>query len=149
MSLVNRNYIISERFIHDELLRRAEAAVAQLTTLWKKHRLIEASILIWPADTVRTDDGQPHEGLIYGELPPETERPAYLKKVAERWKPYALLVIEQKGSLVKAIFESPHGTRTWTMSIAKHGDVRVLGTAKIQDDVESLGLLWSPKQGRS
>ncbi len=133
----------SERFIHDELCRRAELAVSHLRDLWKEHRKIDPILLLWPADPVRTKEGVMFEGCVYCELPQaENERRATVLSALERVRPYALLLVEQQDVAVKAIFETHQGTRTWTLPIKKHGDVRVLYDPQMADDVESLGLLW-------
>jgi hypothetical protein len=147
---VNKEYITSERFIHDELLRRATDAVNKIFDLWKSDGQILPSILMWPADTVKTTEGEDHTGMIFGQLPDDAaQRPAYLREITERWKPYALLIVEQKGSTITALFESHHGTRAWHMSIERHGDARVLSDPVITDDTECANLLWSTSQSRA
>lgn len=134
---------LSERFIHDELRRRAEQAVNHLRELWKEHRKIDPILLLWPAEPVQTKEGVMFEGCVYCELPAaESERRATILKALERIRPYAVLLVEQHELDVKAIFETHQGTRTWTLPIKRHGDVRVLYDPKMADDEESLGLLW-------
>lgn len=136
-------YFTSERFIHDELRRRAGQAVDHLQELWKDQQRIDPILLLWPAEPVRTKEGVMFEGCVYCELTgDEQARRATMLQAIERVRPYGLLLVEQREGAVKAIFETHHGTRTWTLPIKKHGDVRVLYDPQSADDAESLGFLW-------
>ena len=143
-------YITSERFIHDELMRRAAAVVDTLPRLWKRDGRISPSIFIWPASTIRTDDAGNHDGLIVGFLPEDgSDRAAFIRSALSKTKPYAILVVEADSNRVSALFETHHGTRAWTMPIKQHGDARVLGDMQVSDDKECLGMLWRKDPGRS
>lgn len=107
-------------------------------------------MLLWPSDDVRTDDGKEHSGVIYAKLPEdENEQRLFLQNAVGRCSAYAVFVVTRQSKEIVAILESPHGTRTWTLSISRHGDVLVLGKAQKQDDARSLGLLWVPQKGRA
>ena len=143
-------YMVSERFIHDELVRRAGTVVTRLPKMWIRDGHIQPSMLLWPSDTVKTDDGKEVEDLIYGKMPEEkSERMAFLRQSIQRAGPYALLVVEQRPTAVVALFESPHGARAWTLPIERHGDHRVLGKPEVQDDGECLGILWRSNLARA
>lgn len=132
-----------KHFIHDELLRRARAAVDTLPELWRRDNKIQACLLLWPEDAVRTNvKGKDHTGLVFAELPEEATRQAFVQKASERCGAYALLVVEQLGDCVRAIFESQHGTETWRLPLKDHGGVKVLGAAAHRSNAESLGVLW-------
>jgi hypothetical protein len=140
-----QEYITSERFIHDELLRRSAATIDKLYDLWSRDRRIDPTVLAWPAERVKTDDGHHHAGVVFCRLPDEVQaRPAQLRDLIKRVRPYALLLVEQRKGMVKAIFESMHGARCWTLPVKNHGGVRILGEAAQEDDRECIGLLWRP-----
>lgn len=142
------NYISSEKFIHDELIRRAARAVQHIPTLWKKYGRAESSVIFWPADSIKVE-GREFAGAVYSDLPAAgAERDKFLLEAVGKVKPYGIFVVEQFGKeRIRAIFESHHGTRSWSIPIKKHGDVYVLGSADSKDNAEHLGLLWSPRQG--
>jgi len=144
---VDKNYITSEQFIHDGLLRKAEAAVGTIYKIWRRERKIDPIAFAWPAETIRTDSGEPHEGMVVLELPEGKERTIALNAFVERTKAYALLLIEQHQKEVVVIFESRNGARSWTIPIAPHGDVAILERALVQDNGLHVGLLWSPRMG--
>jgi hypothetical protein len=140
------DYITSERFIHDELCRRATIGVDMLPKLWKQHGVIQSSLILWPAESVKTDDGGEIENMVYAQMPDEeSERIKFLRAAVARGKAYAILVTEQHEDTVKAIFESHHGTRCWTFDIERHGDIRLLSKPDVKDDAECVGILWQPK----
>lgn len=136
-------YVASERFIHDELMRRAGVVIKKLPKMWNRDGHIQPSMILWPSDTVKTDDGKEVEDLVYARMPEEeSERMGFLKGAIERAGPYALLVVEQRAQSVVAVFESHHGARAWTLPIERRGDRRALGEPEVQDNGECLGLLW-------
>lgn len=150
MSSVNsRDYIVSERFIHDGLLKQAEAAVRTIYEIWRRERKIAPVLFTWPAERIRTEAGEPHEGICILDLPEEEgARATALRLMVERTKAYGLLLIEQLPEGVRAIFESPHGARCWSIAFAPHGDVVLLERVQVQDDGTHVGLLWSPHAGQ-
>ena len=145
-----RDYIISERFIHDVLLARALGAVKKLPELWRKDKRIEPSLFLWPESAVATDDGGSVKGLVIFPLPPDrAEHDALIKGALKKTGAYALLLVHNEGQRIRALFESPHGTRAWVYPLKRSADTWVLGKIEVSDDKETLGLLWSPKQGHS
>lgn len=141
---MDRNYIASERFIHDELLRRAEGGVSKIPDLWRTDKRIYPTILLWPSDTVRATDGTRFSGLIFRELSTDPAvRLSEIKVAKEKCDAYAVLLTEQLETDVRSIFESMHGTRTWRYPIRNHGDVQILGRPSIRDNAESVGVLWT------
>ena len=146
---MQEGYISSERFIHDELIRRAQRSVNHLTKLWRRNGRISPVALSWPAESVKLEDGRDFDGIITMPLPTdEAERMSALKQLVAETKAYGLLLIEQRGNKeIKAIFETHHGSKSWALPIKRHGDVWVLGKPKEKTDVESVGLLWRPRGG--
>lgn len=150
MTSMNREYIVSERFILDDLLKQAEAAVRVVYETWKKERKIAPVFFTWPAERIYTDRGDPHEGICFLALPEnDKERSDAMLAMVRRTKAYALLLIEQQPDAVRIIFESKHGSRCWNVPIANHGDVVLLEAARAEDNTAHVGLLWSPKIGQS
>lgn len=143
-----RDYIASERFIHDDLLHKAQSAVNQLYVIWKKEGRIEPSLLTWPAETISSDKGEPIDSVCCLQLPePPEERTPAIRLMVERTKAYGILLVEQVGDRVRALLETPLGTRCWTIPILQSGDVKTLGKPAITNNRESVGLLWSYKRG--
>lgn len=141
--------LATERFIHDDLLRHAEAVVGAIYEVWKKERKIAPMLLTWPAERIFTEKGEPHEGICLLELPEEREkRDEAILAMVRRTKAYGLLLIEQQPDEVRAVFETKHGARAWQIPFVAHGDVVLLGRAQVRDDVAHVGLLWRPTIGR-
>lgn len=129
-------------FIHAELMRRALFAVEKLPELWRRDGRIQACMLLWPEDHVRTSTGKEHSGVVFAELPDEGSRLTFLQKASDRCGAYALLIVEQLPDCIRAVFESVHGTETWRLPLKDHGGVKVLGAAVHKSNAESIGVLW-------
>jgi len=144
------DYIVSERFIHDDLLQRAQAAVNHVYEIWKNEGKIDPSLLTWPAEPIPGDDGKKIDGVCCLSLPAqEPERPSAIRKMVERTKAYALLLVEQLEEEVRVILETPLGTRCWHLPIHRSGDVNILGGSTFTDNQENVGLLWSPRRAQA
>lgn len=110
---------------------------------FRRDKLIMPTLLIWPADTVKSLDGNMFSGVIFTELSAdETVRKQEVKDSILRTAAFAALVTEQLSDAVRMIFESGHGTRTWRLPIKNHGNVQVLERMPPRDNTESLGVLW-------
>lgn len=136
-------YIGTEQFIHDELVARCLNTVDQMKELWRGFKRIHPTLLIWPADSVRTTTKERFSGVIFTELPddPAARRSAIID-AAKRCNAYGLLLTEQLEHDVRLIFESESGTRTWRFPIKNHGDVQVLGEPVSKVNTESIGIRW-------
>lgn len=142
-----QDYIVSERFIHDDLIRKSQQAVNKLYEIWKAEGHIEASLLTWPSEPIIDDEGKKVEGVCALELPEDREeRHTAIRSMVKRTKAYGLLLIETVGAEVRAILETPHGTKCWIMPIQKSGDVKILGEPTITTNRENVGLLWAPQR---
>ncbi len=140
---MDKEYIQSGRFIHDELVRRCEVLPDRVRQLFRKDRYVHPTLLIWPADTIRTKSGGQFSGVVFSELSADAEtRRQEVKDSILRTAAWAALVTEQLPDAVRLLFESGQGTRTWRLPIKNHGDVQVLGPTEARDNVESLGVLW-------
>lgn len=141
----------NERFIHDELLRRAAKAMPAVKESWRKYMRVDPFFISWPAEHIKADDGSTITHHVLLELPKEN-RPAWgrlMVEAVERTLSYAILLAEQREGEVVVIFESPHGTHSWHYPIKNHGNVRVLGKPMEKTDVDSIGILWLPETGEA
>lgn len=137
------DYLRSELFIHDELARRAEQAVSKIPDLWREHKSIYPTLLLWPEDDVRTTTRERFSGVIFSELPlAQADRLIFIEKAVARCGAYAVLVTEQLPEAVRSIFETKHGTETWRLPIKDYGGAQVLGAAARRANAESVGVLW-------
>jgi hypothetical protein len=140
---MDQEHIRSGRFIHDELLLRAEQAVDRLPLTWRDTKHIHAVLLLWPTMSVKAQKGERHSGVVYAELPLDpADRPKFIRQAVAGCEAYAILVVEEIAGAVRAIFESAHGTVTWRLPIKDHGGTRVLGVAAKSSNTESVGVLW-------
>jgi len=144
-------YYTSERFIHDDLTRQAEAGLQGLYDYWKKERRIDPFVVTWPSEAVTDDKGISVTDACSLELPKD-DRNRWNKLMLEaiqRTKAYGILFVEQRDKDVRAIFETKHGSRCWTIPIIRNGDVFTLKKAEVTDNRENLGLLWRHKVGQA
>lgn len=140
---VDQEYIQTGRFIHDELMRRCGPLTDTVMKHFRRDKLILPTLLIWPADSVRSLDGNMFSGVIFTELSADAEtRKQEIKDSILRTAAFAALVTEQLPDAVRIIFESGHGTRTWRLPIKDYGGVQVLERTPPRDNTESLGVLW-------
>jgi hypothetical protein len=142
---VDLEYYTSERFIHDNLIRDAEAGLHVITDWWKKKGRIPPFLITWPEDTVVCEDGARIEDKFFMDLPEDsTDWKDLIRKATEKTKAYALLFASQRENEVRVIFESRHGTKSWHFPISKHGPDAVLGEPSDQTDKCFVGLMWRP-----
>jgi hypothetical protein len=142
--------ILSERFIHTDLARLAEAGVKSLYETWKNERKIYPFLVTWPGETIKTDEGVRIEGPCHLPLPEDKKVwNGVMLEAIKRTKAYAVLLVEQRDQDVRVILESPHGAKCWTLPIVRSGDVFILGNQTSTVDKEHLGLLWSPKNDKA
>ncbi len=141
-----KGYMASGRFIHDELVRRCVPLVETAQRLWREKKNDPSIVILWPSEPLKAADGSMVEDEVIAALP-KADREARLRKLVETTKAYGLLLIELKPNALFAVFESPHGTHSWTSRIEYRGDVYMLARAEEKNNVDHLNLLWSPQQG--
>jgi hypothetical protein len=146
---VDIDYIKSERFIHDDLIKSCQAVVDRVRTLWKEGQQMTAYAIAWPARTIKTDDGTPLEGAVVLTMPSKKSWKPVLSQFVERTAAYGLFLLEVEEDKIVARFETMHGARGWTIPIERHGDRLVLGDQRVSDNKEHIGLLWTPVRGAS
>lgn len=146
------SYITSERFIHDNLRGKAGVLVQHVLDGWRQHQQAYCGAIAWPTEPFVADDGATIEHEVF--MPMRSgmageERVAALERLVKKTKAYGVAVSWREGNTLHVLFESHHGSRAWTIPLMPHGDVLVPGETQVQDDVEHLGLLWSPHRGTS
>jgi len=146
---VDIDYIKSERFIHDDLIKSCQAVVDRAKTLWKDGEKMTSYAIAWPARTIKTDDGKSLEGAIIMTMPPKKDWKPALSQLVERTAAYGLLLLEVEEDKIVARFETVHGARSWTVPIERHGDRLALGDQRVNDNKDHIGLLWTPVRGAS
>ncbi len=147
-----RDYYRSERFIHDDLARSASALVEQVRKDWRKDRKVESMAFSWPARTIKADGGGKINHFVVMAIPQDMDeagRLEALKRMVARTEAYAIALTERRGDELRVLFESHHGARAWVIPLKRHGDLLVPGPTQVRDNMECLGLLWSPHQGQS
>jgi hypothetical protein len=142
-------YITSERFIHDNLVRICQGVVDEAKRLWEAKIPLDGHALTWPSAAIKDDSGSLIDRAVIMEMPERSEWKKALASLVERTKAYGLFLIEADDKKISAVFESMHGSRSWVVPIERHGDRLVLGDQRTKDDVDSIGLLWSPKRGNA
>ena len=145
-----RQYISSERFIHDVLLERSENLVKKIQDDWKAGNKPFPLLITWPAETITSRDGKPIDNVCLCYMGKDKQTwTSTMHGMVARTRAYGMLLVDPGPKEVKLIFETTHGTRAWTIPVERHGDVDVLGAVQRQDDVECIGLLWNRKKASS
>lgn len=113
---------------------------------YKKTRRVEPFCVTWPGEAVQTDTGGTLEQPVLCDLRgvPAEQRHEVVKKMTMRTKAFAMVLIEERDSAIKVVFESKLGARAWVTPLNHHGDVRVPGRTHVSDNAECVGLLWRP-----
>ena len=142
-------YVRSERFILDGLLADGEKLVAALFPLWAATKAISPSLILFPSEHLRDDAGETINGVVGLDLPEEGPHQTAIEQAVTRTKAYAFFYVRTAGASVRALLESPHGTRTWVMPLVRSADVLLLCAPQISNDVESLEILWHKGRGRA
>lgn len=139
-----REYITSEKFIWDDLLKRGAAAVDNVRKTWRKKRKIPRLLISWPAEHVRTEDNKVITHTVSFQIPDGMSSQKAAVMLAEKTKAYALLLVERRGDTLYVILESHHGVRCWKMAVKLHGDLEVLEKEEATNNAEHIGVLWRP-----
>lgn len=128
--------------LHVVLLRTAASLIPTVFDLWREHKSIEPTLLLWPIRNVVTIEGKT-ASLVTVDLPKDADqRKTKILEAARACNAYGLLLTEQLEDAVRMILESEQGTRTWRFPIKRHGDVSVLGQPSYKDNTESIGVRW-------
>lgn len=146
-AVTEEEYYTSERFIHDELVRRAEDTLYSLYDTWRQQKSIQPFLLCWPAGPVTANNGASISGPCVLELPPEGRDQWHnlILGSVRATGAYALLLVEQKESHIQVTLESQHGAHCWKMQIVQRGVDRILKQPTPTVNEEHVGVLWSPQ----
>jgi hypothetical protein len=112
---------------------------------WRKRRKIEPYAATWPREHVKDDAGHELTQAILCPLSAnmgQAQRLKLLQQLVDRTKAYGLVVVEQRESSIHILFETHHGSRSWCIPLAWHGDVQIPGQVEKKDNDECIGLLW-------
>lgn len=140
-------YITSERFIHDDLVVEAAMGLCSLYETWATQSRIDPFILVWPSEPIEYH-GHKTAAAVPFDLPERREQwSSEVRTLAQKYRAYGLLLVEQLSTEVLVIFESSHGTKSWRLPIKDHGDVKTLGGPTELTDTDSIGILWASQQG--
>lgn len=132
--------------LHRAMLRRCDGIVEKLRGQWDKEMTAYVA-MTWVAEPIQDDEGKSINDKVILELPNNKEEwwPLLIKLIT-RTKAFGLLLVQFQHDTAKVIFESPFGSRSWSMHLERHGDTKTLSRPTVLDDVESIGLLWNKKQ---
>lgn len=140
-----REYIISERFIWDDLILRSETLVKKVREQWQKTRTVPRMLISFPARHLPVGDKIITDVVSFA-VPKEMATFRAAVELAKTTQAYALLLVERVNDDVHIVLESHHGTRSWRMPLRRHGDVTVLEKGEATTNVDSIGVLWRPHQ---
>jgi len=129
-------YVSSEQFISDGILRRSEA-VLEVAVEQYNHGNRGSFALLWPGREIKSDDGGSiNDVLIFprpGGVDPVRWIKDHLRAAIKRTAAYAFLDVHRGGDGMTAFFESPHIRRTWVYRARREGDVMLLGSPEVEN----------------
>jgi hypothetical protein len=140
----------SEHVVHASLLRDCARLIDKLYEIWGREKTIRPSLILFPSRYLPDDTGRMINGVVSMDLEGEPDHEGTIKRAVERTLAFAFFYVRMDGNKVRALLESPQGTREWTIPIAKSGLDQVLTqTIGIKNDEVTLGILWAPTVGRT
>jgi hypothetical protein len=132
-----------ERYLHDLVLIEANKLLEAFVSAWYEKNGVSSVAVSWPSKRISADDGSTINHTVVMEMPNDRKLWAdALLKLTTKTLAYALLRIDNNEEAVKAIVETPHGSRSWTLRKKYRGDRYILDRPTSSDDVEEIGLLW-------
>lgn len=136
---------ITERDVHDLLVKKVDWAVGDLRRGWKPDQ-VESTAMVWVSSEVLDDRGVPINDWIVLELPENRGTwSAVLEKLVTRTNAFALAVFDRHDAGISVRFESPLGCQKWELKKERHGDVTVMSAPVVTPNNEdTTGLLWNP-----
>lgn len=146
--MANVAYFSSERFIHDDLAKRAEHIAQEVREGWKKTQRVDPFAITWPEGALRSDDGGTVDQAVVCRIPPDFDderRLETLQKMVARTKAYGLVLVLPRPDGIHVLFETSQGARAWLMKLERHGDVTACLPPVVRDNAECVGLLWKPR----
>jgi hypothetical protein len=112
----NLEYYTSERFIHDDLAKRAAAIAEEVRRVWRRDRALERVAISWPSETVRDDKGVGVTHVVTMPIPKEftdQQTTEALKRMVARTRAYGIALIERHQDTLRVLFETHQGARAW------------------------------------
>lgn len=129
---------------HKSMLRRCDGIVEKLRRDWT-NEITACVTMTWCSEPLKADDSSKIiNDTVIMELPLNQEEwwPLMIKLIVKT-KALGILLIRFWHDETKIIFESPWGSRSWSMKTERHGDTKALSRPIVLDDVEAIGLLWN------
>lgn len=130
----------NEAFIWRDLRLRGEKFLDDLRAHWRARGELPRVAYAWAGESLLDDAGRPLDFVTL--LLPDGDASGPLRKLVERTRAYAFLVVEPAAGGVKVLLESGHGTVRWTLPMRPLLDITVLGVPTVEDDVVGYGILW-------
>lgn len=142
--------IIAEHLVHDSLLHDCAKLIDKLYEIWGREKTIRPSLILFPSEYIPDDAGRMINGVVSMDLKGEPDHEGSIKRAVERTLAYAFFYVKVDGNKVRALLESPRGTREWTIPIVKSGPDEILTqTVGIKNNEVTLGILWRSEAGRT
>lgn len=127
-------YLSSEQFISDGLLRKSEA-VLEVAVEQYNHGNRGSFALLWPSREIKSDNGEAINDVLLFPRPSDVDPVRWIKEhlaaAVKRTAAYAFLDVRREGDGLTAFFESPHMRRTWNYRARREGDVVLLTAPEI------------------
>lgn len=145
-----REYIVSERIIHDDLQVKAALYVNETYKMAKEGKETPSYIIVWPSEHLQADDGTIITHQVVQELTQaRSEWNKALIDMVKLCKAYGVLLVESSAKGLEAWFETHHGAFHWRMDKLRSGGDVYYDKPIVSEDEECLGVLWSPRKANS
>jgi hypothetical protein len=122
-----KDYLTSERFIHDSLVSFVDELAGRLRGLSQKGEKLRPLLLFWVNEKIKGDDGGTINDKVVMEFDDIDEVRQHMLYGVERTKAYAVLFFQPNEDNLRLDLETPHGAETWQMKRQRRGDSYFIG----------------------
>lgn len=138
-----RDYITSERLIHDSIVAFVDDFALQLRQLAQRGEALKPLLLFWVDGEVRGDDGSFITDKVVMELEDTKDVEEHMRQGAKKIGAYALLFFRPDAGELRLELETPHGAETWVMEKQRRGDTYLICPPERKSSSKIFGIIQS------
>ena len=133
------------KLVFDELTERAKRMLQHIQHDWQVLGKVRPLAITWVGTTVLDDHGVPLEDEILCLLPTDvSKQDAVIRRMVERTKAGAIMLIRQDGADITATYETSIGSVSWRYRIEDRGDRKIVVQRGVTKNKDRIGLLYRP-----
>lgn len=138
-------YNESDRFIHDQLFRRAARVARDVHALWTPGCTGDAG-WFWPNRPLRSVEGTRIDGTVLADLTVPSPLPLVerLRRIVQSVDAFGFLVVHVGAEGLEVRFETSVDGVAWLARIHQSADVPSIGPLTEHPHEPQYGILWKP-----